>query len=597
MSAGTAGGRRALWRWLGWFVAANAGLYALVSLRYLGELHGPGSAAGLVYAPLALIGHSAFLAVLPPVLLLGPLIAIAPLRRTVTAGAVLLAAAGLALLVLDTNVFVERRLHLSLLLARLFEPATWTAFAVIVAIALGFETQLAALLHRWLAHRARPAGGRTLGITLVLAWLGAQGLHVWADATAHAPVTRLTSYLPLFYPVEAKRLLARLGLVDPARVQQAVLERQSARAGNADDLHYPLAPLDCTAPAGARPNVLWIVVDALRPDAIDDAATPALAAFRRESLAFADHWSGGNSSRMGAFSMFYGLPSTYFQSFYSAGRAPVLMEALRAQGYELMAASASGFGSPTLVDRTAVANFSTLVSTARDADSDAAVPQAFTRWLARRRSTAPWFALLWFNPSFEGAPPVAGLAHDGRYAANPRADKLWNGYRRAMHRVDAVVGGLLRGQPAGDTLVIVASDHGYEFDDLGLGHYGHASNYGWPQLRAVLMMRWPGRTPRAYPHRTSHFDLPATLLTELLGCRNPPSDYGVGRDLFDGVSWDWINAGSYHSHAIVEPHRLLVTYPGGLTEVLGPDLQPAPDAKLDARLVERALAELRRFYR
>jgi hypothetical protein len=148
-----------------------------------------------------------------------------------------------------------------------------------------------------------------------------------------------------------------------------------------------------------------------------------------------------------------------------------------------------------------------------------------------------------------------------------------------------------------NTLVIITSDHGYEFDDYGLGYYGHAGNFGSWQLRATLLMRWPGKAAQVFEHRTSHMDLPATLLEGLLGCTNPPGDYSVGRNLFDGVSWDWIIAGSYHAHAIVEPDRVMVSEPGGFAEVLGTDYRPAADARLDPQRIEETLRAMRRFYR
>ena len=135
-----------------------------------------------------------------------------------------------------------------------------------------------------------------------------------------------------------------------------------------------------------------------------------------------------------------------------------------------------------------------------------------------------------------------------------------------------------------ETLVILASDHGYEFDELGLGNIGHGSNYGPWQLRSTLLMRWPGREPKVYTHRSAHQDLPGTLLQEVFGCSNPASDYSSGSNLFDEQSWDWMIAGSYNSHAIVEPDKLIVSYPGGLVEVLGPDYRPqgGPQARSGA---------------
>lgn len=594
--------RRQLWRWLGWFIAANTGLCCLVGLRYLLGYQWPDSWIGIVYAPVAMIGNFALLTGLALALTAGLLTALWPLRRTVMAIAVLLAALMLALLVLDTSVFAERRMHLSVLVAVLFEPVTWVAMALVLVVALLFESLLAMMIWRSLAARGR-ACGRLVALLLIGCWVTGQLVHIWADAVGFGPVTRFTQTIPLYYPQSAKRLLASAGLVDPERVRQASLMRRGAQQEEGE-LRYPLAPLRCSKAQSVPLHVLWIVIDGLRPDAVDTVSTPVLAAFRAQSLAFDEHWSAGNSSRMAAFGMFYGLPNNYFQAFYAAERPPVLLDQFRAQGYELMAASAAGFGSPTQMDRTVLAGVPALYSAPGPGrvDSNRQTAAAFVEWLGARKPSLPFFSLVWFNHSdldvgAIGPEPAA----DGRYAGNPEARTRWNHYRRGLRLVDGEIGRVLEAleQKGGRerTLVLVMGDHGFEFDDLGLGYYGHASNYGQYQLRTPLMMRWPRIAPRVFTHRTSHFDLPTTLLQDVLGCTNPPADYGMGRNLFAGRSWDWIIAGSYHSWAIVEPGRVMVTAPGGLSEVLGPDYRDLPDPSLDPALIESAFAEMRRFYR
>ena len=593
--------RREIWRWLGWFIAANAGLCFLIGLRYLFIYQWPASAAGVIYPPLAMLGNFTLVSALVMTALCGPLLVVGAFRRTVMTVAVIAAALMIALLVLDTNVFAERRMHLSVLVAVLFEPATWIAAAMVLAVALLFESMFAGILWRWLA--ARPArGGRRLALALVGIWVASQGLHIWADAVGYGPVTRFTQAIPLYYPQSAKRALAKLGLVDPQRVREARLLRRTAHEEDGE-LRYPLAPMQCETPVPAR-NLLWIVVDALRPDAPDPALTPTLVSFRDSGIVFQDHWSAGNSSRMGAFAMFYGLPSTYFQSFYVAERPPVLLDQFRAAGYELFAADSVGFGSPTQMDRTVFSGVTNLHSGAGlgRVEGNRKATQDFVQWLGARGTAAPFFATLWYNHSdldIGAAGPA--LAPDGRYAAKPEAAARWLRYRKGLAVIDGEVAKALAALEASgksdDTIVLVMGDHGFEFDDLGLGYFGHATNYARYQLQTPLWMHWPGREPRRYTHRSSHLDLPATLLTELLGCRNPPADYSLGRNLFDSESWDWIIAGSYHSYAIVEPGRILLTTPGGFVEVLGDDYRLAKDAKLDAARIEEAIAAMRRFYR
>lgn len=594
-------GRRALLRWLGWFTAANAGLAALVGLRYLWIYPFPAEPPGIAYTLLTWAGHFSLLATVAVLLPTALLVVLWPRWGLVRPLAALLAALLLALLVLDSSVFVQYRFHLGLLTAALFERSTWIGFALQVLIFTGFQLLLGGVIHGWLAPRPRPVGGRPLFALLAACWLGSQGLHIWGDAIGYTPITQFSRYLPAYYPIHAKRRLARMGLVDPALAQERRMLRGSSGDGQ---LNYPLVPLACSdEPA---PNLLFVLVDALRPDAVDPRLTPNLAATARESQVFNDHWSGGNSSRMGLFSIFYGLPAPYWQAFNTVQRPPLLMDELTRRGYRAGLFSAVGFGSPTLLDRTVFAGVGQLAPESQSpaVEKNREVTRGWLEWLAAQPAGEPFFGLLYYDPPVGSAPDLAGggLPLAGRYPEGGRAADLWNDYQRAVAMVDGEIGLVLDDLAARDllgrTVVVFLSDHGYEFDENGLGHFGHASAFTAEQLRSVLMLRWPGREPAAHQHRTAHQDLAPTLLTELLGCRNDPADYSLGRNLFgtDG-DWDWIIAGSYSSWAIVEAGRTTVSYPGGLVEVLGPDYRPAPGLRMDPALVAEAMAALRRYYR
>jgi uncharacterized protein len=595
--------RRALLRWTGWFVAANAAVLGLLGLRFMLSVPWEPDVLGIVYAVLAFVGQFALLAFLPALIIVIPLCLLVPRRGLVMPVAVVLAAASATLLVVDGNVFAEQRYHLTPLTAMLFERPTWILVGVIGASALAFEAMLAGSVAGWVA--ARPArGGRWLALGLVLAWTGGQLIHIWADALGHLPVTQLTRYLPAYFPIHAKRTLARLGLVDEAAADRRML-LQKVGGDAAGQLQYPLSPLQCAAD-GPTPNIVWVILDALRPDATDPALMPELAKLKAEGQEFANHWSGGNSSRAGIFSMFYGLPSTYIDTFYGVQQAPVLMQQVQARGYQLGLFAAPGFTAPTDIGRTVFAGVPGLggeqggmTAVARNR----AVTDDWLAWMARRDPGRPFFGFLYYDPPMGemSADALPAQPMDDRFATDPKVQGEWRKYRRSAHMVDGEVGrvvdALRRDGLLERTLVIVLSDHGYEFDDNGLGYIGHASDYSTAQLRATLVMRWPGRAPAVYRHRSSHYDLPVTLLQDLFGCRNDPADYAVGRNLFAGGDWPWIIAGSYNSHAIVEPGRAIVTHPGGYVEVLGPDYRPLPGASFDPAVVGAALRDMRRFYR
>ena len=106
------GSRRALLRWSGWFIAANIGLYCLLGLRYLLIYRFPNDLAGYLYVPLALVGQMSLLAAVPLGLILLPLALLWPRRGALHFAGALLAALGLSLLLLDTQVFAQNRFHL-----------------------------------------------------------------------------------------------------------------------------------------------------------------------------------------------------------------------------------------------------------------------------------------------------------------------------------------------------------------------------------------------------------------------------------------------------------------------------------------------------
>jgi membrane-anchored protein YejM (alkaline phosphatase superfamily) len=590
--------RMALLRWLGWFGAVNAGLFLLIGLRYLLAFVWPEGLLATFYVVFAGVSHFALLGTVPLLVLTLPLVILYPGRRLVSGFAILLAAVALTLIVLDTTIFAQYRYHIGALTIVLFETSTWILTGVTFVSILIFETLLAGLLWR---RCLRPHSGRPgvwLAAVLVLFWLAGQSIHVWADATSYVQVTKYTRVLPLYYPMTGKRKLIKYGWMDESEIDQLRILNQ-AKIPESGLLKYPLSPMQCGAEE-ALPNILFIVVDGMRRDQISAGLTPAMSAFAAQSLDFQNHYSGGNSSRMGFFSMFYGLPSTYWDAFYSSQREPVLMEQIRKHGYELFLSSAVGFGSPHQLDRTVFAGVQTAIPPAgagADIELNREVTRAWNGWIEHNAGKQPFFSFLYYDPGTKFAPP-AELA-DAEAELDDGARKRAQ-YGRALQFVDVQIDQVLQALDASgtadNTLVILTSDHGYEFDENGLGYIGHATNFSPWQLVSATMLRWPGKAPQVFSHRTAHQDLPVTLLQELFACSNPARDYASGQNLFAGNSWDWLVAGSYNTHAIVEPDKVVVTYPGGMIEILGEGYRPQEGLSIDAKLTGEVMLEMRRFY-
>ena len=540
--------RRRLLRWGSWFAFLNLGLLTLVGARYLWYYLTLGPSPGWIYATLAFVGQMSVFAYLP-FLILVPVILLLPWPRLVLPVAVLFGTTVLSFLVLDSLLFADNRYHLSLITVSLLEPQTWAFVALYFAVGLAIETMLA----RWLWRRAaQPIGrgrGRYIAIGIVGCVLASHLIHLWAEAYYYVPVTSFTRYLPLYFPLKAPRRLARLGLVDRARAREQRLVDALGRPPGGE-LHYPRAPLRCE-PLEPLLNVLFIVIDAMRADSLAPDTAPHMAAFAQDARRFDAHYSGGNSSRAGIFSIFHGIPATYWDAFADDHRPPVLMDLFRQYGYELGLFSSWPMHSWVVnLDRTAFARVPNL----------------------RQETKSPY--------------------------PGPSA-RIHARYLDTVRYVDALVGRVLddlkRRQLLDHTVVIITSDHGTEFNENGLGFTGHGTSFSDYQVRTPFLLRWPGKPPERITRRTSHNDLAPTLLTELFDCANPPADYASGHSLFSHAEWDWLITLSHNDFALLEPEQVTIVYPSG-NEVRDRRYRLIQRPTLSREHMRAAMQEMSRFF-
>lgn len=110
------------------------------------------------------------------------------------------------------------------------------------------------------------------------------------------------------------------------------------------------------------------------------------------------------------------------------------------------------------------------------------------------------------NNSFDPAPYLARYKNSVRYADNLIQKVL--DYLEEKHLLD-------------ETIVVISSDHGDEFNDNKLNFWGHGGNFTDAQIKVPLVIHWPGKKPANIEYMTSHLDLVPTLLPEVLGCETP----------------------------------------------------------------------------
>jgi len=598
--------RRQLFRWLGWFAMANAVIFGLIGLRYLGGSPTGATPLAWVYLVTIYISHHSWLALLPLMLLLTPVILLKPSLRWAKTLAVLLMAVMIAVIMLDSLLWSQSRFHINILTLKILGSSSLIFAAVMFLIAVLFEYLLAGRIWSWL-ESAPAYRGRMLGVVIAVCFVVAQSIYAWADASYYVPVTSIAQQLPVQRGFTAKKLLVRYGLVDISQSR----ERQLANrvAGRLDQtgvasLNYPLAPLQCSK---TQPyNLLIILVDSMRGGLLENGLTPYMDQFARQrATLFSNHFSGGNSSRMGVFSLFYSLPPGYFGSFEALQKPPVLMDQLMADNYQFGLFSSSNMYRPVTLDRTAFARVANLRIETKPVDApawkrDRIMTDEWLRWLDQRSPERPFFGFLFYDAVNDSIYPPE---YAGRVAANPNdpmAEKFAD-YKTSVIFDDELVGQVIadlenRGL-ADNTVIIISSDHGEEFNENDDGIKGHGSGYGRHQLGVPMLLAWPGMEPRRIDHRTSHYDIAPTLMRRMLGCSNAYSDYSSGRDLYDGPQWDWLLAGSYYNYAVLEPEQVTVTFPNGMYEVRDNDYRLLEHPQFNADVLEAVMRENTRFHK
>ncbi|MBT8039932.1 MAG: DUF3413 domain-containing protein [Xanthomonadales bacterium] len=598
--------RGTLFRWAGWFALFNAVVFGLVSLRYFSVGVPTDSALSVLYLVTVYVGHHVLLTTVPLFLLATPLIVLFPRKRAVTVLGVVLFATMIALMTLDSLLWSQSRFHINGLTLKILGWQSWAFAGFIFLVGLFFQSMLAKQAWNFVsAPRKRP--GRLVSMLCVAAILTSQFIHAWADAAYYVPVTGLGQVLPVYKGVTAKKIMARTGLVDIEESRERELARRVAqRLDESSDrlLNYPVEPLQCGKGSGL--NLLMIVVDSMRGSALNDRFAPNIARYAaQEAINFRNHFSGGNSSRMGMFSLFYGLPPGYWASFSSLQRSSVMIDELQSRDYQLGLFSSSTMYRPVVLDRTAFANVPNLrIMTEPASDPgwkrDRTLTDEWYGWLDERAPDRSFFGFLFYDSAMSSSVPP-----DYPYAFAPTGDTRLETnravYNTAVHYVDGIVGEVLedlanRGL-ADNTVVLITADHGQEFGESAANLERHGSGFTRQQLVTPMVLAWPGRQGGvAYDHRSSHYDIVPTLMQELFACSNPAFDYAVGRNLFELQPWPWMVAGSYFNYAVLEPDQVTVTYPNGLYEVRDLDYRLRPDPVFRGDVLEAVSEQNARFF-
>ena len=566
--------------WGHWFALFNILLSLVIGSRYLFIADWPTTLAGRIYSYVSIIGHFSFLVFATYLLILFPLTFIVGSQRLMRFLSVILATAGMTLLLIDSEVFTRFHLHLNPIVWQLVinpdenEMARdWQLMFISVPVILLLELVFATWSWqklRSLTRRRRFA--RPLAAFLFIAFLASHVVYIWADANFYRPITMQRANLPLSYPMTARRFLEKHGLLDAQEYQRRLIEQ-----GNPDavSVQYPLSELRYRD-MGTGQNVLLITVDGLNYSRFEK-QMPALAGFAEQNISFTRHMSSGNTTDNGIFGLFYGISPSYMDGILSTRTPAALITALNQQGYQLGLFSSDGFTSP-LYRQALLSDFS-MPSVRTQSDEQTATQ--WINWLGRyAQEDNRWFSWVSFN---------------GTNIDDSNQQAFARKYSRAAGNVDdqinRVLNALRDSGKLDNTVVIITAGRG-----IPLSEEEETFDWSHGHLQVPLVIHWPGTPAQRINALTDHTDLMTTLMQRLLHVSTPASEYSQGQDLFNPQRRHyWVTAADNDTLAITTPKKTLVLNNNGKYRTYNLRGERVKDEKPQLSLLLQVLTDEKRF--
>ncbi|WP_096885228.1 LPS biosynthesis-modulating metalloenzyme YejM [Escherichia coli] len=566
--------------WGHWFALFNILLSLVIGSRYLFIADWPTTLAGRIYSYVSIIGHFSFLVFATYLLILFPLTFIVGSQRLMRFLSVILATAGMTLLLIDSEVFTRFHLHLNPIVWQLVinpdenEMARdWQLMFISVPVILLLELVFATWSWqklRSLTRRRRFA--RPLAAFLFIAFIASHVVYIWADANFYRPITMQRANLPLSYPMTARRFLEKHGLLDAQEYQRRLIEQ-----GNPDavSVQYPLSELRYRD-MGTGQNVLLITVDGLNYSHFEK-QMPALAGFAEQNISFTRHMSSGNTTDNGIFGLFYGISPSYMDGILSTRTPAALITALNQQGYQLGLFSSDGFTSP-LYRQALLSDFS-MPSVRTQSDEQTATQ--WINWLGRyAQEDNRWFSWVSFN---------------GTNIDDSNQQAFARKYSRVSGNVDdqinRVLNALRDSGKLDNTVVIITAGRG-----IPLSEEEETFDWSHGHLQVPLVIHWPGTPAQRINALTDHTDLMTTLMQRLLHVSTPASEYSQGQDLFNPQRRHyWVTAADNDTLAITTPKKTLVLNNNGKYRTYNLRGERVKDEKPQLSLLLQVLTDEKRF--
>lgn len=407
-------------------------------------------------------------------------------------------------------------------------------------LTIAFQVLLIVLangLAMWLLHRYHARGWQLparraalAGFLLFGLFAGEELVFAYSVHTGQENLLAAADAIPFHLRTGAKKLFSSLG------IERRALQALRLAGG---DVNYPGQPVD-SSHLRQDTNVIVLVAESFRWDLLDPQITPNLWRFSQRATRYENHYSGGNRTRMGLFSLFYGIYAPYWYSFEQQRVAPVFMNVLREHGYQFALHTSQSFDYPELrhtvftgVPESDMQELKQGEPWRRDIRN---IDDLSTR-IDHRDPHRPFFGFMFFESTHApySFPEDQALRPDYLRDMNyvdldlrNNIDAIHARYINAAHHIDAQVGRLIEHlEKTGmldHTVLVFTGDHGEEFMEKGHWGHGHSNTFPEEQIRVPLIVWRPGAAPEVVQRRTSHLQVAPSLLT-WLGVEQPARTY------------------------------------------------------------------------
>ncbi|MCF6331502.1 MAG: sulfatase-like hydrolase/transferase [Sulfurimonas sp.] len=489
-------------------------------------------------------------------------------------------------------------------------------FVVFIVLLIAYEVFLIKKINKlnmYIKKDINKKLNKLLVLPLFLIILGEKITYGALSLSSQSEIVSKFKVIPLYQPLTFSRIAFKY-------FGYKTEEKQENRINTDALLNYPLEKIKINDNPN-KINIFIFASDSVRNSNINSQITPNVENFKKDSFTFNNHHSGGNATRFGIYSIFYGLNSTYWFSFLNAGRSPVLIDTLKDLDYNFKIISSTNTSWPEF-RKTAYSN---IIDAIKDDfvgspwQKDEQSSKYFMDYIKNYDSKKPLFSFVFLDaPHGYSFPQYANKFKASKKNVNylsiskdsKNIPAIHARFKNSVYFNDILFGKMIQQlKDKGlydNSLIIFTSDHGSEFFEYG--YFGHNSSFSKAQTNTPFIIKLPKNLqdkvalPKGFPNvLTSHNDIVATLLS-IVGVQNNSNTYSNGYNLFnEDFNRDFVFCANWNNNAVITNEYTYVfsNLPNKMfrNEVRYTKNYKIVDSnhKIDSRLLINIMNENRRF--